>query len=171
MIRDQAAFICRICQLRVLLSACLMFTTASLYLHVVVSLFDVYHCQSLLTCCCQLVRCLPLPVSNCILLLLLICSGRKPTDNVSHESDSMKFSPIDQSTCAYNVSLLISGKSKLESTVMSRYIDSRPNAATLGHNEKLTGMNRKNFLSSTLGRRAVESENRVLSLGWSFRYP
>ena len=75
-----------------------------------------------------------------MLLLLLICSGRKPTDNVSHESDRMKLSTLDQSICAYNISLLTSAKSNFESIVMSRCNDLRPDAATLGHNEKLTHM-------------------------------
>ena len=132
---------------------------------VVVSLFIVYHYQSLLTCCCY---CL-LPVSTHMLLLLLICSGRKPTDNASHESDRMKLSTLDQNIRAYNMSLPTKAKTNFESTIMSRYIDLRRDVATLGHNEKLIGMKREYFLSSTLRRRGVESGNRVLSLGWLFR--
>ncbi|KAM0796961.1 hypothetical protein BDR22DRAFT_965756 [Usnea florida] len=68
-------------------------------------------------------------------------SGRKPTDNVSHESDSMEFSTRDQSICAYNISLLTNSKSDFEGTVMSRYNDLRQDAATLSHNA-LTRMKR-----------------------------
>ena len=77
-----------------------------------------------------------------MLLLLLICSGRKPTDNVSHESDRMKFSTLDQRICAYNKSLLTSAKIVFKSIVMSRYKDLIPDAAILGHNEKFTDMKR-----------------------------
>ena len=116
---------------------------------------------------CQLVCCLPLPVSTYMSLLLIICSGRKPTDNVSHESDSMKFSTRDQSICAYNISLLTNSKSDFEGTVMSRYNDLRQDAATLSHNA-LTRMKREYFLSSKLGRRAVIGGNTALCLVWSF---
>ena len=103
-----------------------------------------------------------------MLLLLIICSGRKGTNNVSHESDSMKFSTRDQSICAYNISLLTDSRSNFEGTVMSRYNDLRQDAATLSHNA-LTRMKREYFQSSRLGRRAIEGGNTVLCLVWSFQ--
>ena len=94
-------------------------------------------------CCCQLVYCLPLPVSTYMSLLFLICSGRKPTDNVSHESDRMNFSTLDQGICACNTSLQTSAKIDFESTVTSQSNDLRPAAATLGQIETLTDTRRE----------------------------
>lgn len=73
-----------------------------------------------------------------MLLLLLICSGRKQHIAADYRENSIR------EHC--NVSL----------------IDPRPDAATLGHNEKLTDVKREYFLSGRLRWKAVESENRVL---------